>query len=51
MEQEGIGGEARLSFLTHRAREGDVQATLEVLAALPTVERIGGIMRIVGEDG
>ncbi len=51
MEQEGFGGEARLSFLTHRAREGDVQATLEDLSALDTVERIGGVMRIVGEGG
>ena len=34
MEQEGIGDEARLSFLTHAAREGDLQATLQALAAL-----------------
>ena len=51
MEQEGIGGEARLSFFTHRAREGDVQATLQALRGLDTVERIGGVMRIVGEGG
>jgi homoserine dehydrogenase len=51
MEQEGIGDEARLSFLTHQAREGDVQDTLQALAALETVERIGGVMRIVGEGG
>jgi homoserine dehydrogenase len=49
MEQEGIGDEARLSFLTHQAREGDLQATLQALAALETVERIGGVMRIVGQ--
>ena len=28
MEQEGLGDEARLIFITHRAREADVQATL-----------------------
>jgi homoserine dehydrogenase len=51
MEQEGIGDEARLSFLTHQAREGDLQATLQALAGLETVERIGGVMRIVGQGG
>ncbi len=49
MEQEGIAGEARLSFLTHRAREGDMQATSAVLDGLDTVERIGAVIRIVGE--
>ena len=49
MEQEGYAGEARLVFLTHPAREGDVQATLAGLAGLDTVERIGGVMRIVGD--
>ena len=33
MEQEGLGGEARLIFITHRAREADVQATLRDPAA------------------
>ncbi len=49
MEQEGIGGEARLTFLTHLAREGDMRATRDALAALETVERIGAVIRIVGE--
>ena len=42
MEQEGIGDEARLMFLTHLAREGDIRATQQALAQLGTVERIGG---------
>jgi homoserine dehydrogenase len=50
MEQEGLGDAARLIFLTHAAREGDVQATLEDLATLPAVGRIGGVLRIIGED-
>jgi homoserine dehydrogenase len=49
MEQEGFAGEARLLFVTHLAREGDVRATLAALAALDTVEEIGGFMRIVGD--
>jgi homoserine dehydrogenase len=48
VEQEGGGGAARLVFVTHQAREGDVRATLAVLGGLDVVERIGGVMRIVG---
>ncbi len=36
MEQEGLGDEARLIFITHRAREADVQATLADLCARST---------------
>jgi homoserine dehydrogenase len=49
MEQEGFAGEARLLFVTHLAREGDVRDTLAELAGLDTVEQIGGVMRIVGD--
>jgi homoserine dehydrogenase len=49
MEQEGYTGEARLLFVTHPAREGDLRATLAALGELESVERIGGIMRIVGD--
>jgi homoserine dehydrogenase len=48
VEQEGGGDGARLVFVTHRAREGDVRATLTDLGGLDVVERIGGVMRIVG---
>ncbi|MEY2402452.1 MAG: homoserine dehydrogenase, partial [Acidimicrobiaceae bacterium] len=34
MEQEGLGDEARLIFITHTAREADVQATLRDLRDL-----------------
>ena len=46
-EQEG-GTAARLVFVTHLAREGDLRATLADLGGLDVVERIGGVMRIVG---
>jgi len=48
VEQEGDSGEARLVFVTHRAREGDLRATLATLGGLDVVERIGGVLRIVG---
>jgi homoserine dehydrogenase len=48
VEQEGAVNGARLVFVTHLAREGDVRATLADLGGLDSVERIGGLMRIVG---
>jgi homoserine dehydrogenase len=54
MEQDGLGDEARLVFLTHTAREGDVAATLDDLRRLQSVDRVGGVLRVVlgdGEDG
>jgi homoserine dehydrogenase len=50
MEQEGLGDEARLIFITHRAREADVRATLRDLAALDSVDRIGSVLRVVGVE-
>ena len=39
MEQEGLGDEARLVFITHTAAERDVQATLHDLRELDAVTR------------
>jgi homoserine dehydrogenase len=50
MEQVGLGDEARLIFLTHVAREGDVAATIEGLDALDAVDRVGGVLRVIGPD-
>jgi len=50
MEQVGLGDEARLVFLTHTALEADVQATLAGLARLEVVERVGGLLRVVGPE-
>jgi homoserine dehydrogenase len=47
MEQLGLGDEARLVFITHAAREADVQAALAGLRELAAVERIGGLLRLV----
>jgi homoserine dehydrogenase len=49
MEQDGRAGEARLTFVTHRVREGDVRATLATLGELDAVLRVGGLMRMVGD--
>ncbi len=50
MEQEGLGGEARLIFITHQAREADVQATLHDLRELDVVDRVGSVLRVIGAD-
>ena len=50
MEQDGLGSEARLVFLTHVAREGDVLATMEDLRRLDAVDRVGGLLRVIGTD-
>jgi len=47
-EQHGLGPEARLVFITHDAREADVQATLRDLRQLEVVRRVGGVLRVVG---
>ena len=50
LEQEGLGDEARLIFITHRARHADVQATLAALGGLEAVDRIGSVVRVLGDD-
>jgi len=50
MEQHGLGDDARLVFITHTAREREIQATLEELRALDAVRQIGGMLRVVGEE-
>ena len=47
-EQEGIGPDARLVFITHEAVEADVQATVRQLRDLPVVHRVGSFIRVIG---
>ena len=48
-EQEGMGDDARLVFITHRAREADVQACVSEFRKSPTVRRASGLIRVIGE--
>jgi homoserine dehydrogenase len=50
MEQEGLGDEARLIFITHEAYERDVQATIHDLRGLDVVGRVGSVMRVLDPD-
>jgi homoserine dehydrogenase len=47
-EQEGIGEDARLVFITHEAKEAAVQATVHGLRELDVVRRVGGLLRVIG---
>ncbi len=49
MEQVGLAEEARLIFLTHVAREGDLLATIDALRQLQAVDRVSGVLRVIGE--
>ncbi len=51
MEQVGLADEARLIFLTHVAREGDLLATIDKLRMHQAVDRVSGVLRVIGEDG
>ena len=53
LEQEGAGDAARLIFITHLAREADVQATLDDLRKLDVIHSITTVLRVIGdrEDG
>jgi homoserine dehydrogenase len=47
-EQEGIGEDARLVFVTHVAKESAVQATVHGLRELDVVKHVGGLLRVIG---
>jgi homoserine dehydrogenase len=50
MEQVGLADEARLIFLTHIAREGDLLATIDELRLLQAVDRVSGVLRVIGDE-
>ncbi|MEZ5234671.1 MAG: homoserine dehydrogenase [Acidimicrobiales bacterium] len=47
MEQDGLGDRARIIFITHLARESDVQATLNELRQLDAVRQVNGLLRVI----
>ena len=40
----------RQELVTHRAREADLRATLDVVREVEHVHRVGSVLRVVGED-
>ena len=49
MQQHGLGGDARITFITHRAREADLRATINEIRELDEVRRVGSVLRVVGD--
>jgi homoserine dehydrogenase len=50
MEQRGIGDDERLVFITHRARESALAATLDSLRHVDVVHRVGSVLRVLGDE-
>lgn len=50
MQQDGQGDDARLIFVTHRAREAAVSATIRGVRELEAVKRVGSVLRVVGGE-
>jgi homoserine dehydrogenase len=50
MQQRGIGDDARLIFVTHRAREADLRATVHALRDVDVVHRVGSVLRVLGDE-
>jgi homoserine dehydrogenase len=50
MQQRGIGADARLIFVTHRAREADLRATVHALRDVDVVHRVGSVLRVLGDE-
>jgi homoserine dehydrogenase len=50
MQQRGIGADARLIFVTHRAREADLRATVHALGDVDVVHRVGSVLRVLGDE-
>jgi homoserine dehydrogenase len=47
--QEGHGDSAQLVLITHRAREGDLQATVDALAVMAGVRSVASVLRVEAE--
>jgi homoserine dehydrogenase len=47
--QEGARDSAQLVLITHRAREGDLQRTVEALGAVPSVRSVASVLRVEAE--
>jgi homoserine dehydrogenase len=50
MRQRGLGDDARLVFITHKARERDLRATVDALQSVDAVHRVGSVLRVTGEE-
>ena len=52
MTQRGETGsdDARLIFVTHKAREADFRATVHALRDIDAVQKVGSVLRVTGDE-
>ncbi|MQY06850.1 homoserine dehydrogenase [Actinomadura macrotermitis] len=50
VRQEGLGAEAKLVVVTHRAPDAALSATVETLGRLPSVREVASVMRVEGDE-
>jgi homoserine dehydrogenase len=50
MQQRDKGDDARLIFITHKARESDLRDTVRALRDVEQVHRVGAVLRVLGEE-
>jgi homoserine dehydrogenase len=50
MQQRERGDDARLIFVTHKAKESDLRATVRALRDVEQVHRVGAVLRVMGEE-
>ena len=50
MQQRERGDDARLVFVTHKAKESDLRATVRALRDVEQVHRVGAVLRVIGEE-
>jgi homoserine dehydrogenase len=50
MQQQGIGDDARLIFVTHKAREAALRATVHALRDVDSVHKVGSVLRVIGDE-
>jgi homoserine dehydrogenase len=50
MQQKGIGDDARLIFVTHKAREAALRSTVHALRDVDPVHRVGSVLRVIGDE-
>ena len=49
MEQEGIGDDARVIFITHLTREAAIQAALREFRDLDVIHAVNSVLRVLGD--
>lgn len=50
VRQRGLEAEAKLTVVTHLAREGEITAVLEEIRRLDAVEGVTSVIRVIGDD-